>query len=500
MKRWPWLVFLAVLVSLFGATAVLGATLVCAPQDKVIPGVRVRDVELGGLNREGAREALSALEKKMLSEPVLCRYGEKSWELALADCEFRLDIEGTLARALRLGREGPFYRQWQQRYRISREGYELPLAVFLNKKIFAEKLLEITSEIGRPPQEASFQITPDDRVKVVPGRDGLQVDTEDAYRQLVDALQAGRKGPEIRFSLVQVKPRRTTEAVAAMGITGLLSSYTTSFDPTNVGRTYNIRVAAAALDGLLVPPGQEVSFNDVVGPRSSEAGYKNAKVIVNNEFVDGIGGGVCQVSSTLYNAILLANLEVLERTNHSLPVGYVPVGRDATVVYGAIDLKFRNNTESYLYIRSAVKGSELTFKIYGNTDYRLPVTIRTRVLKEMEPKVIYEKDPNLKKGEQVVKQEGSKGYLVVTERVVWENGSARVEMFPQSYYQPVDKIIVLGTTEEKMPVFLPPGAVEEKPAVVPSPVSPAGNKGTGSAEKDENQNKNKNETGKQPKQ
>lgn len=486
MKPRYWLVLVIALVSLLGATVALGATFVYARQDEIIPGVRVRGVELGGLNGEDALEALLALERRILGEPVLFRYEEKSWELFLTDFNFRLDKDGILAAARRPGREGSFFQQWLERRRIGRDGYELPLMVFFDKDLFAQKLLELTAGLGQPPQDASFQITPDDRVEVVPGKDGLQVDTEDAFRQLAEVLQEGRKRPEIRLTLVRVKPRRTTEMVAAMGITGLLSSFTTSFDPTNVGRTYNIRVAAAALDGLLVPPGQEVSFNEVVGPRSSEAGYKNAKVIVNNEFVEGIGGGVCQVSSTLYNAILLANLEILERTNHSLPVGYVPVGRDATVVYGAIDLKFRNSTESYLYIRSAVKGGELTFKIYGNTDYRVPVTIRTRVLKEMEPKVVNEKDPNLKKGEQVVKQEGSKGYLVVTERVVWEDGRARVEVFSQSSYQPVDKIVVLGTREEKVPVFLPPRAGEQ-PAAVP----PAGGGQTKPAEKAEKEKEQK---------
>ena len=333
--------------------------------------------------------------------------------------------------------------------------------------------MDFTTGLGYPPEDASFRITRDDRVEIVPGRKGLQVDVEEAYQQLLDSLGNGQAKPVIRLSLAQVSPRRTTEAITAMGVKGLLSAYTTYFDPTNVGRTYNIRVAAAALDGLLVPPGQEFSFNDVVGPRSSDAGYKNAKVIINAEFVEGIGGGVCQVSSTLYNAILLSNLEILDRTNHSLPVGYVPLGRDATVVYGAIDLKFRNNTESYIYSRSFVQGGQLTFKIYGNTDYKVPVFIRTRITKEIEPKTIYQKDSSLKKGEQVVKQEGARGYQVETERVIGEKNKEQVETLPPSSYQPINKIIVGGTKEET-PVFLPPPprAKEEEHPVIP----PAGSK------------------------
>lgn len=453
---------------LLGATAVLGATFIWSQRDKVIPGVQIQGLPLQGLRKEDGVVEIKKLEKRILAVPAVLKHGEKTWELPLEEIDLHLDAEAMMDVALRLGKEGPFFRQWQQRRQIRQQGYELPLMVNLNQKKFTQKITELTAELGFPPEDASFKITEDDRVEVVPGRDGLQVDAELAYQQLLNSLGKGQVKPIIHLSLVQVKPRRITEAVTAMGLKGLLSAYSTSFDPTNVGRTYNIRVAAAALDGLLVPPGQEISFNQVVGPRSTDAGYKNAQVIINNEFVEGIGGGVCQVSSTLYNAILLANLEILERTNHSLPVAYVPMGRDATVVYGAIDLKFRNNTESYIYIRSSVKGRQLTFKIYGNTDYKAPVTIRTRIIKEIEPETIYQKDPYLKKGEQVVKQEGSKGYQVVAERVVWENNQAQVEALPPSLYEPVDRIVALGTKEEKeVPVFLPPGVSEEQPPVIP---------------------------------
>ncbi len=474
MKPRYWIALLIAGI-LFGAAAVLGATFLWSGRDTVIEGVKIREIGLQGLARDDGIAAIKELERKILAGPVIFRCREKTWELPLSEVDFHLDAEAMMDAALRLGREGSFFQQWQQRSRIKQQGYELPLVISLNKKKFTQKITDLTAGLGYPAEDASFRITGDDRVEVVPGKDGLQVDAEDACRELLDQLGKGGTGPQIHLKLAPVKPRRTTEAVAAMGLKGLLSSYTTAFDPTNGGRTYNIRVAAAALDGLLVPPGQEVSFNAVVGPRSSDAGYKNAKVIVNNEFVEGIGGGVCQVSSTLYNAILLANLEILDRTNHSLPVSYVPIGRDATVVYGAIDLKFRNNTESYIYIRSAVKGGQLTFKVYGNTDYKVPVTVRTKIVKEMEPEVVYQKDPLLKKGEQVVKQEGAKGYQVAAERVIWENGKARVEMLPQSVYQPVDKIIVQGAREEKeVPVFLPPGADDQKQP--PGEKQPSGEK------------------------
>ncbi|MHB8072805.1 cell wall-binding repeat-containing protein [Desulfosporosinus fructosivorans] len=145
---------------------------------------------------------------------------------------------------------------------------------------------------------------------------------------------------------------------------GPIAQYSTRFDSTQVNRTENIRLAAKALDGKLLAPGERFSFNNSVGERIAEAGYKEALIIEGNTFTPGLGGGVCQVSSTLYNVVLLADLEILERHSHSLPVNYVPPGRDATVSFPILDFKFKNSTDAYLLIRSFVDGNTLTFQLY----------------------------------------------------------------------------------------------------------------------------------------
>lgn len=143
-----------------------------------------------------------------------------------------------------------------------------------------------------------------------------------------------------------------------------IAQYSTRFDSTLVNRTENIRLAAKALDGKLLAPGEGFSFNKSVGERTVKAGYKEALIIEGNIFTLGLGGGVCQVSSTLYNAVILAHLEILERHRHSLPVNYVPSGQDATVAFPSLDFKFRNSTDAYLLIRCSVKENTLTFKLY----------------------------------------------------------------------------------------------------------------------------------------
>ncbi|MQL52150.1 vanomycin resistance protein VanB [Desulfofundulus thermobenzoicus] len=454
-KRFRWTLLLVLVGLVTGTMLVLGATFVARGAEKVFPGVRAASVDLSGLDRDGCRRALASLEGELSSSPVVLLYQDRSWKLSPGEIGLHLDGETMISAAFKAGREGNWWRQWMERRRIKQEGFPVPLAVVINKEQFNRRMDALSREIATPPRDAAFRIRPDDTVEIIPGAEGMQVDGEKAYRDLLAALSTG-KNPQVELALVKVAPRVTTAQVEAMGLKGLLSSYTTRFDAGYTDRTYNIRVAAAALDGLLVPPGQEVSFNKVVGPRSSEAGYKNAQVIVNNRVVDGLGGGVCQVSSTLYNAVLLANLEVLDRTNHSLPVAYVPMGRDATVVYGTLDFRFRNNTESYIYVRSFVQGGQLTFKIYGNTDYKVPVEIRTRVTEVREPKVVRQPDPDLKRGEEVVKQKGARGYRVEAQRVVREKGVVHTENLPVSIYEPVDQIVAVGTREPGGGPVIPP--------------------------------------------
>ncbi|HAG10692.1 MAG TPA: vanomycin resistance protein VanB [Desulfotomaculum sp.] len=452
--RFPAVILLFVIITVVSG---LGANYVSAKTDRVIPGIEVRNHKLQGLNHGECLKVLEQLQNKMLATSITLKCRGHQLDIPLRDLDLSLDIRATADDALNMGRTGTIFSRLKQRILIKESGYELPLRLVINKNKFEQKVMTFNSAIGSPAQDAAFRVIKGDRVEVVPARSGTGVNPEDAYKQLVDYLVKNSGNPVLDLNLVTIKPKRTTEMVESMGLKGLLAYHTTSFDPGNVGRTYNIRVAANALDGLLAPPGQEVSFNKVVGPRSSEAGYKNAKVIINGEFVDGIGGGVCQVSTTLYNAIILSNLEILERTNHSLPIQYIPIGRDATVVYGLSDLRFRNNTESFIYIRSFVSGGYLTFKVYGNTDYKIPVSISTKVVKVYEPETILKDDPNLKKGEQVVKQEGSKGYEVVASRISWEKGARKIEPLPKSIYRAVNKIIAVGIKEEdEVPVILPP--------------------------------------------
>ena len=435
--------------------------------EKVLPGVEIMGTELGGLNRQEGITKLAELEQTIRATRVVLNYHGRSWPLLLNEVGFDLNLDSIMTEALNAGRQGSLIQRWQDRKQIGRTGRPLkPIFEFDQEKLDS-RVKDLTREITVEPEEASFKINSSDRVTVISSKDGTGVDLEALKKDIASVLLEGVK-PEVELNLVPVVPVRTTAVLESMGIDGLLGNYTTWFNAGMVSRSYNISVAAKAFDNLLVMPGQVVSFNEIVGPRSSEAGYKIAPVIVNNELVDGIGGGVCQVSTTLYNSVLLANLEIVERTCHSLPVSYVPIGRDATVVDDALDLRFRNNTSDYLYIKSIVAGGQITIKIYGDTASKREVRVNSWVTEEIAPQVVYEADPNLPKGEQVVKQEGASGFKAYAERIVSFNGiQEKREALPYSDYSPQNKVIAVGT-------------LESAPKIAPSkPVSQDGQKTPG---------------------
>ena len=196
------------------------------------------------------------------------------------------------------------------------------------------------------------------------GNDGRQVDFTRLKADIQSSLQGGFEPVNIKY--LTVFRKKTMDAVKSD--TKLLGRYTTSFDSTNINRSSNIRLAASRLNGVVLESGKTLSFNDTVGERVSERGFLPAKIIENGEYTDGVGGGVCQVSTTLYNAALLSGMTVTEYHPHSLAVGYVDPSRDAMVSGTSCDLKFLNPSGSPVYIRSRTQGGTVTFELYGRSD------------------------------------------------------------------------------------------------------------------------------------
>lgn len=198
------------------------------------------------------------------------------------------------------------------------------------------------------------------------------------------------------------------------------------------------------INGILVKPQEIFSFNKYVGPAEKADGYKESTIIANGIFVNGYGGGICQVSSTLYNAILLANLPIVERYNHSVygdATRYVPLGQDAAVFYGLKNLRFKNNSDNVIVIFSKVFRDTLQVSIFGGNEDKAEVEIISKDKKVIDYQIIREKDSKLEAGQEMVVQEGVPGYQIKTYRIVRKDGEEKIEFLAEDTYKSVTMII-----------------------------------------------------------
>ena len=431
---------------------------------KVLPGVTVMGIDLSNLDKKESVAKIAAYKDDLYATNVKVKYLDQSYSLPVSEIGLDLNEENIVDEAMHIGRNGSLVKQWKDRQQMKESGVDFNPPLNIDREKVIQITGEFTQSISEEPVDANFVVDGNDNVTISPGKDGQEVDLDKMMEDLSGAIMVGNS-PEIELALITVSPERTTEALTESGVNGVLGGYFTNFNQSQVNRTYNIRLAAGAYDGLLVQPGEVVSFNKTVGPRSISAGYRNAPVIVNNELVEGIGGGVCQVSSTLYNSVLLAGLEIVERTCHALQVSYVPIGRDATVVDDALDFVFRNNTKNYIYIKAFVNGGRLTIKIYGNMADKKEVQVNSWVTQVISPDVVYEDDPNLPKGEEVVLEGGASGYRAAAERLFLINGIVeRRETLGSSSYHAQKRVVAVGTSNEIHapinPVITPPATNE----------------------------------------
>jgi vancomycin resistance protein YoaR len=299
----------------------------------------------------------------------------------------------------------------------------------------------------RPARDARFR--PDGRrVRVVPAVAGSRVDPRKAAAAVLAA--GGRDGPARRASLptVATQPALTTGDARRLGVKELVSTFTTTFNAGDAPRVHNIGLIAGAVHGSLVRPGEVFSMNGATGQRTAAKGYRTAHVIRNGELVDGLGGGVCQAGTTMFNAVFFAGLPVAERRNHSLHISHYPMGRDATLNWPGTDLKFRNDSPYGIYITGRATASSLTFTLWS-TSRGYEVAFTTSAATNLRaPPTRYEDDPTLPKGEEVVEESGASGFDVTVSRTVTRGGEVvRTDRFV-SVYRPWTRVVRRGTGPE----------------------------------------------------
>ena len=273
----------------------------------------------------------------------------------------------------------------------------------------------IHNEVYKSPENAYFTTEP---YAVYPEVIGVDFSEDKLYNMIVE----NPTEEEYAIDLIYTTPDVTTQDIGMEAFPHLLATYKTTYDSSNTNRTTNLRLASNKINGTVIMPGEVFSYNKVVGKRTIAAGYKNAAMFSEGQVVDGLGGGICQVSSTLYNSALYADMTMTSRTNHMYVPSYVKGGRDATVVWGAIDFKFRNDRDYPVKIESSVSGGVCTVSFYGlrrETEY--DIEIETKHVRTIKYTTKYDYDSNYKPG--TVIQGGQNGSVVDSYRAYYLDGN-----------------------------------------------------------------------------
>jgi vancomycin resistance protein YoaR len=306
----------------------------------------------------------------------------------------------------------------------------------------------LQGQVEREPKDADFAAAANGSVHVVPAQPGLALDAvRSARRVLAAATRPANRVAKLALAVEQ--PKRSTADAEAMGITGTVGAYETFYGGVP-NRIHNVQLVAHLVDHKFIAPGETFSFNATTGERSAAKGFLEAPVIVNGELQTGLGGGVCQVSTTVFNAAYEAGLPITARTNHALYISHYPLGRDATVDYPGTDLKFVNDTGHWLLLRTWVGPSSLTVALYGTPQHRRVETISAPLRTISPPPVKKTIDATLEPGQVVVDDYGAPAQTTSVERKVYApDGKLMSDATWYSSYVAVPKVIRVGPKKAK---------------------------------------------------
>ena len=418
-----------------------------------------------GINQAKAEIAiikalLTAQKPVLTAEKLVPTITEEQAKNALK--ESRLLLDGALT--LKYGKSN-----WKISNNKLAELFEAKEAGIILKASLAQKstieyINSLAGGLNKEPVSATFAVS-GVKVDVIAGSDGLKVDTVATYKNLLEAaLRKGAAPAEV--VVVTKKPKRTTEQARKMGVKELVSTFTTYY-PAGKPRVKNIHRLAEILDGMLVAPGEEFSFNGRIGKRTIERGFVAAPEIRDGEFIETVGGGICQVSTTVFNAVLLGGYPIGERSPHSLFIKKYPSGRDAAVSYPKPDLTFTNDTKSWILIKGGYSSTGITISFYS-TDYGRKVSFDTKFLGETPFPTKEEKDATLEEGKKEETQKGVPGKKFHVIRTVTKDGKVIRKTNIHSTFNPTTRKVRVGTKKKEPDSAKATPDKQNKPATQPT--------------------------------
>lgn len=346
---------------------------------KIHKNITIENISVGKLTKE---EAVNILEKTYPLDNFNINYNNESWTIKPEDIELNFHIEERVDEALNYTRSKSIWNNIKRKGKLNiNKPYNIKIKATYNEVKLSKQLEKIYEKVNVEAVDATFYVEPSGEIKRSESKEGRDVDISKLKDDIYNMINK-KKIKDINLPVLTLYPKTSTKQVKS--INSILGQFSTSFNDST-SRGSNIHVAGESTSDVLLMPGETFSYNKKTGARNWVNGYQSAPIIVGGRVVNGEGGGVCQVSTTIYNAALLSGLTIDEVHNHSLPSRYAPRGRDATVSYGYTDLKFTNPYTHPVYIKNIVGNGAITSKIYGcNLD-------RERIVIRMEEEYLKDK-------------------------------------------------------------------------------------------------------------
>ncbi|MBE7031558.1 MAG: hypothetical protein E7401_01180 [Ruminococcaceae bacterium] len=505
-----------------------------ASYEKILPNVEVEGFGIGGMEKlDAAKELHTAFVAGESGKSVVFECDGNEKEVAFEELKIVIDENKTAEKAFEVGRQGGVFKKTARLLLAAFKKTEVPLEVSVDEAKLEELISELAAGKEIEPEPAGYSID-GKQLTLKKGHGGKKVDRQKALAtvkksvasggaakvslvveeikaekvdadKLYDELTAPAKNAEYKYEDGEVKvvdetvrvivdkqkikqaldsdtegvtltveteaPEVTAAQLRGMLFRDTLGTYSSNFATSTAARASNVTLTAQRINGYILMPGDVFSYDKTIGRRTVANGFREAGVYVGNKVESGIGGGICQTSSTLYSAALYANLEIVSRTSHSLPVSYMPAGMDATIAEGYIDLKIRNNTEYPVKIVATVNGRKITCSILGVSVPGQTVELAHSTVSTSQPQTERTVDEAIPKGYKQIINKGAPGYTVASNRIVKMNGEVvKTEKLTRSVYRaaPVEEVVNPADKEtptENLKIYTPgmkiPEPVEE---------------------------------------
>lgn len=425
----------------------------------VYDGVMINGIDFGGQTEEQVEAYFANKNKDLQNVVFILKDEETTASISAKQLGFGYDAPLLAHQAFSIGRTNNSISNMSLMLQAYTEGLSLSAAYRYEEGKVDKLLKPIQERVTVAPEEGLFNFADGQVVEVRPAINGHAIDTAKLKQQIKTHLLAAaytktEQTVTLPIPVVTIKPKVTVDNINDLGIKEVIGEGTSLFQHSIEGRAFNVNLAASRLNGILIPPSKTFSFTETIGDISSLSGYKQAYVIENGKTVLGDGGGVCQVSTTLFRAALNAGLPIVERNPHAYRVGYYEQdsgpGIDAAIYSPSVDLKFKNDTDNYILVQSAADMTEqrLTFWLYGTKDDRQTI-IGTPVIESESPapEALYQDDPTLPKGQVKQVDFAAAGANVYFTRTVKKQGKVIQSDKFVSNYRPWQAIYLRGTKE-----------------------------------------------------